>query len=192
MRVRTAIALTAVLLIGSLVAASAIAIPGARTGGTGSISCGDGTINWSPTTIWPPNHKMHTVTINYVDTDGDGDHNTITVDAILHDQADSDGANEVQGSGQPADKQGLDWTGVGNNAQADDPGTATTTVQVRAERSGTLQAGRTYTITVTCTQTGGDENRSETVNLLVKVPHDQGKHVGSSPTPQPSSAAKRK
>lgn len=191
MRFRTLVTLTAVLCVGALVAGQAIAIPGARTGGTGNISCGDGTVNWSPTTIWPPNHKMKTVTINYVDNDNDGDHNTITVDAILHDQADSDGANEVQGSGQPTEQQGLDWAGVGNTASADDPATATTTAQVRAERSGTLKTGRTYTITVTCTQTGGEENRTETVNLLVKVPHDQGKHAGQAGTSSGSQGKKK-
>ena len=74
------------------------------------------------------------------------------------------------------DKQGLDWSGAGNTAMASDPGTATTTAQVRSERSGRVKAGRHYDIQVTCSDMGGSDNESEmeTVHLIVTVPHDQG------------------
>jgi hypothetical protein len=154
----------------------ATAQPGHPAGGTGSTSCNDGTVTWSPTTLWPPNHKMQTITINYTDNDGDGDSISITVGMISDDQAASDGSNEMNGSGQPTDKQGLDWAGTGNSGSATDPGTATTTAQVRAERSGRDKTGRTYSIQVMCSDMGGSNNEMEmqTVTLLVTVPHDQG------------------
>ena len=60
-------------------------------------------------------------------------------------------------------------------ASSTDPGTATTTAQVRAERSGTSKAGRTYSINVTCSDMGGSNNETEmqTVTIQVFVPHDQ-------------------
>ncbi len=158
------------------------AAPGHPRGGTGSVPCNDGTVTWSPTTLWPPNHKMQTITISYSDTDGDGDSIMITVDMITDDQAMADGSEELNGSGQPTDKQGLDWAGEGNSASASDPGTATTTAQVRSERSGRVKAGRHYDIKVTCNDMGGIDladlnelpGQSQTVDLIVTVPHDQG------------------
>jgi hypothetical protein len=154
----------------------ATATPGHPAGGTGSVACNDGNVTWSPTNLWPPNHKMQTITINYTDNDNDGDMIGITVGMITDDQSASDGSNELKGSGQPTDKQGLDWSGTGNTGMASDPGTATTTAQVRAERSGTDMTGRTYTIQVTCSDMGGSdmENDMQTVDLTVTVPHDQG------------------
>jgi hypothetical protein len=92
----------------------------------------------------------------------------------------------MNGSGAPTEVQGPDWSGTGNTASADDPGTATTTAQVRAERSGRSQAGRTYSIQVTCTDTGGNAMadpseqgmmvQSQTVTITVTVPHDMGQN----------------
>ncbi len=149
--------------------------------GTGTVGCNDGTVTWSPTTLWPPNHKMQTININYTDNDNDGDSTSITVGMITDNQAASDGTDETVGSGQPTAQQGLDWAGTGNSASGTDPGTDSTTAQVRAERSGTDKSGRTYTIQVTCSDQGGtDPNdptestmQMQTVNLAVSVPHDQ-------------------
>jgi len=180
---KTVRAMIGLVAIASMVITSAWATPGGRTGGTGSVACNDGTVTYDPTTVWPPNHKMQTVTIRYTDNDNDGDHASIMVGAITDDQSASDGSDELNGSGQPTDQQGLDWAGTGNHASADDPGTATTTAQVRAERSGTSKAGRTYDIKVTCTDTGGNASADsgeqgsmmemQTVDLFVHVPHDQ-------------------
>ena len=150
--------------------------PARPQGGSGSTPCNDGTVTWSPTNLWPPNHKMRTITINYTDNDNDGDMIAITVGMISDDQSNSDGSGELNGSGQPTDKQGLDWSGTGNSGMASDPGTATTTAQVRGERSGRDMTGRTYTIKVTCSDMGGSsmENEMQTVDLTVTVPHDQG------------------
>jgi hypothetical protein len=133
----------------------------------------DGTITWSPTTLWPPDHKMQTITIQYSDTDSDGDSIKITVGTISDNQV--VGGEELNGSGAPTSVQGPDWSGTGNNASASDPGTATTTAEVRAERSGTDKAGRTYSIQVMCNENGPTElNQSGTATLTVFVPHDQG------------------
>ena len=155
---------------------------GNRTGGSSSIDCNDGRVTWTPTTIWPPNHRMRTVAISYDENENDGDEITVTVKSIVHDQAAADGTGELPGSGQPFEEQGLDWAGVTNTGRATDPDAATTSADVRAERSGTDKTGRTYTITVTCTDTGGNHEpdgrpgtpQTEDVDLTVAVPHDQG------------------
>ena len=165
-------------------AAAAGSSAGNRTGGTYSTSCNDGTVSVTPSTIWPPNHKMVTVTITYADTDKDGDSTMITVMSISDNE--TVGGVELNGSGQPTAQQGPDWSGAGNTGSGSDPtsGSATpaqTTAQVRAERSGTGD-GRTYDIKVTCTDSGGTDAgdpseatmQSQTVDLYVTVPHDQG------------------
>jgi len=172
------------------VAAVGIALPataGNGTHGDGSAPCvnmttgqQDGTVTWNPTTVWPPNHKMQTVTISYTaDADVPGDQSVITIGAITDNQAASDGSDELKGSGQPTDKQGLDWSGTGNTASADEGTPATTTAQVRAERSGTSQAGRTYSIQVMCGENDGGTGvmapqEQGTATVTVTVPHDQG------------------
>jgi len=163
----------AILAVGVLTPAAAAPH---KSSGTGSKACNDGTVTWSPTTLWPPNHKMQTINIGYTDNDNDGDTIGVMVGSISDNQAASDGSDELKGSGQPTDKQGLDWSGTGNMGSATDPGTATTTAQVRAERSGTSKDGRTYTINVTCSDMGGSSNEMEmqTVQITVFVPHDQG------------------
>jgi hypothetical protein len=175
------IALTSAALIGIAFAIPASAGQHLASGGTGSTSCADGTVTWSPTSIWPPNHKMQTVTINYTapaDSPDTSDTTTITVDSVVDDQAGTDGSGELQGSGQPTAQQGLDWGGIGNSATSPEGQTATTTASVRAERSGLVQAGRTYTITVSCSeQTGGtvpNPMDSGMATLTVTVPHDMG------------------
>jgi hypothetical protein len=163
-----------VLMVAGFVVASANAAPPSE----GSVACNDGVVTWSPTTLWPPNHKMQTITISYTDADHDGDNTSVMIGAITDDQASADGSDELQGSGQPTDKQGLDWAGTGNHASSSDPDAATTTAEVRAERSGTDKTGRTYTIKVTCMDSGGmpPEMESQTVDVTVTVPHDQGNH----------------
>jgi hypothetical protein len=163
----------------SVASAAAAGSEGNRTGGTGSVACNDGTVTYTPTTVWPPNHKMQTVDITYTDTDNDGDSTSITVMMITDNQAASDGSGELNGSGQPTDQQGLDWAGIGNSGSGSDPSTpATTTAQVRAERSGTDQSGRIYDIKVTCMDSGEPPPSMpmtmQTVDLFVSVPHDQG------------------
>jgi len=181
MKVSKRLAISATAIAGLAMALPAVAAPSNPAGGSGTANCADGTVTWSPTNIWPPNHKMQTVTINYTaPADTPSDTTTITVTAITDNQAGTDGTNELPGSGQPTDQQGLDWSGIGNNATSAEGETATTTAQVRAERSGLVQAGRTYTIVVNCSENVGgsvpDPNDSGMATLTVTVPHDQGKN----------------
>ena len=170
---------------GAAAGSASAAGQGNRTGGTNSTGCNDGTVSVTPDAIWPPNHKMVTVTITYVDNDGDGDTTAIVVGAITDNQM-TNGVEDV-GSGQPAAQQGADWSGTGNmGTGSDGGGNAQTTAQVRAERSGTDPSGRTYDIKVTCTDSNGSAtagagegpmmSEMQTVDLFVTVPHDQGNH----------------
>lgn len=168
---RAGIAALAVLGIAAVAAAPAGAKGG---GGTGTTMCGNGTLTWSPEVVWPPNHKLVTVSLawNENSSDNDGDTNTLTVDNIT-----SMGVDD-KGAGQPSSKQGPDFTGVGNSGSASDGRPAQTTVQVRAERSGTDRAGRTYKIDVTCHSP--DDPMDGMASAIVTVPHDMGNHSGSS------------
>src|SRR5579863_1255429 len=41
-------------------------------GGQAQVPCGDGTITYSPVTLWPPNHKMKTINISFAETQPEG------------------------------------------------------------------------------------------------------------------------
>ena len=182
MKISKRLTLASAALVGIAMAIPASAAhPFASSHGDGTTDCADGTVTWSPTTVWPPNHKMQTITISYTapaDTPDTSDTTTITVDSIVDDQAGADGSGELNGSGQPTAQQGLDWGGIGHSATSPEGQTATTTALVRAERSGLMKSGRTYTITVSCSEkTGGtvpDPTESGMATLTVTVPHDQG------------------
>ena len=140
---------------------------------TGTAQVADNAPTLSVTPSQGPSAKDVVLSIQYSDTDSDGDSIKITVGTISDNQV--VGGEELNGSGAPTSVQGPDWSGTGNNASASDPGTATTTAQVRAERSGTDQSGRTYSIQVMCNENGPTEvNQSGTATLTVFVPHDQG------------------
>lgn len=184
---RTGVLALAALALGALVMIPAHAASRVGVSGAGSTTCGDGTVTWNPTTLWPPNHKMQTVSITYTapattPADPQLDTTKITVTGIVDNQANTDGTGEAPGSGAPTDVQGLDWSGIGNNASSAEGSPATTSVQVRSERSGLFKSGRTYTITVMCSEsTAGapmstDPNGNGMATLNVTVPHDQGHH----------------
>jgi hypothetical protein len=182
-----------VVALVALALGSASASPGKRTTGTGSrTECKDSDNNvvgvidsYSPTYLWPPNHKQTPVTIKYTDSDNDGDAISVGVTNIKHDQAADDGSNELRGSGSPS--EGPDYTIGSDSTKSGTDGSAVPdfiiSAGIRAERSGTSKAGRTYTITVTCTDSGGNANGDGTTgeaNLCIFVPHDQGQHKTSS------------
>jgi hypothetical protein len=149
-----------------------------RNSGTASgIACGstDITLSYSPTTLWPPNHKMQTITIIGSDTDADGDMYSITVTNITENQSEVPG----MGCGKPTDLQGADDSGIGNTSgMVTDPALASTSVQVRSERCA-AEGARTYDITVSCMENSATEMmKSGSVDLIVTVPHDQGHHHG--------------
>ena len=106
----------------------------------------------NPNVLWPPNHKMVSVTVRAVVTDSCGP----TTWKII--SVDSSEASDARGSGNTAP----DWKITGDH-----------TVQLRAERAGGNKAGRVYTITIQAKDAAG--NLSETKQLQVTVPHSQGK-----------------
>jgi hypothetical protein len=154
-----------------------------KNSGSGTVPCTgtDITLTYSPTTLWPPNHKLQTITITGSDTDADS--NTLSpemfsigITNITEDQSEVPGA----GCGAPDATQGPDWTGIGNAGMATDPGSTTITAQVRSERCAN-EGARNYTITVTCMEMGGTDagevmGRMGSADLTVTVPHDQGNH----------------
>jgi hypothetical protein len=102
----------------------------------------------SAASLWPPNHKFHSISVNDV-TDADGDAVTITTDGIAQDEP----VNE-KGDGNT----GPDGTGIGSD-----------TAEVRAERSGKGN-GRVYEISYTA-----DDGKGGTCSGTVEVgvPHDK-------------------
>jgi 6-phosphogluconolactonase (cycloisomerase 2 family) len=102
----------------------------------------------SPEVLWPPNHKMVEVTVNYSVT------NPCPATCVL-----TVSSNEpINGIGDG--NTSPDWEVVDAHH-----------VFLRAERSGN-GPGRIYTITITCTNDTNRLSSTERVNVI--VPHDQG------------------
>jgi hypothetical protein len=99
----------------------------------------------SPASLWPPNHKMKTVTISYNSAD-----NFPGVSCRLSVSS----SEPVTSKG---DNTSPDWVVMNSNS-----------VQLRAERLGSGN-GRIYTITVTCTDLQGNSTSRTTT---VAVQHD--------------------
>ena len=104
----------------------------------------------TPSVIWPPNHKMVPVTV-LADASAVCGPPVCRIVAIASDEPSN---------------------GVGDgNTSPDAHIVAALTAEIRAERAGG-SLGRTYTITVECTDTAGNATRKDT---QVFVPHDQRK-----------------
>jgi uncharacterized repeat protein (TIGR01451 family) len=101
----------------------------------------------TPSTLWPPDHKMIDVTVNYTVTDNCG---PVTTALSVTSNEPIDGLGD--GDTSP------DWEVVDEHQ-----------VRLRAERSGN-GGGRVYTITITATDVAGD---SSTLGLTVSVPKNQ-------------------
>lgn len=100
--------------------------------------------------LWPPNHKMHDITINYTNgCNGSGD-NACQILSVT-----SDEPLNTRGDGNTS----FDWKIVDNHR-----------VQLRSERKGNGD-GRVYTITVRCIDALTCQPVIKTVK--VGVPHDQ-------------------
>ena len=102
-----------------------------------------------PNSLWPPNHKMVDVTVNYNATDN------CPGPIACHLSVSSNEPVNSTGDGNTAP----DWVIVNNHL-----------VDLRAERKGNGD-GRVYTITVTCSDTHGNTSSQ---NTAVTVAHDQG------------------
>lgn len=141
--------------------------------GSATATCGaDVVISYSPTILFPPNHKLVPISISAVDTDEDEDTFTVTVTSITSSQVEGPG----EGCGQPTSKQGPDFTGVGSSANGSDPSTQAvlTGVSVRAERCA-AEGARVYDIQITCTETEpGVPGGVFTTDLFVTVPKSEG------------------
>jgi hypothetical protein len=155
-----------------------------KNGGTDTRACGDnGTITYSPTSLWPPNHKAQNITITY--TDPDAQNVSLEITANPHNEI-VDG-EEVNGTGNTP--SATDSTGGVNSAEGD---TVTVIATAISERSGHKNAdgGRVYEFdyVAAADQDGtpltvlDDGCMSDPATagdgLIVFVPHDQGKRPG--------------
>lgn len=101
-----------------------------------------------PPVLWPPNHQLVPVAVSYASSDNCAGSCSLSVT-----------------SDQPANGQG------DGNTEPDWQVVDAHTVLLRAERSGNVKAGRSYTITITCTDTSGNVAQKQ---VTVRVPHSQG------------------
>jgi hypothetical protein len=99
----------------------------------------------SPSSLWPPNHKMVPVTLDFAQSDNCPG----TVSCVL-----TVSSNEASNNKEP------DWVVVDTHH-----------VLLRAERAGN-GSGRTYTLTLTCTDAAANVTVK---TATVVVAHDQGK-----------------
>ncbi|MEO8698000.1 MAG: hypothetical protein ABI658_31155 [Acidimicrobiales bacterium] len=109
-----------------------------------------GSVTTDTTTLWPPNHDLHTVTATG-GTDPEGDAVALAVTSVTSDE--------------PLDDRG-DGTTI---ADADRDGLPLDQVQIRAERSGNGD-GRVYRLNVVVTDSAG---ASCSTLLSIGVPHDE-------------------
>jgi hypothetical protein len=100
-----------------------------------------------PSSLWPKNHKMRDVTINYSATDGCGGVNCAITNITSNEPVDGTGDGDTS----------PDWAFVDEHH-----------VQLRAESAGGT-TGRIYTITVTCTDAAGN---TTTKTVEVHVGHN--------------------
>jgi hypothetical protein len=108
------------------------------------------------TILWPPDHKMVSITIQANASDNSGLPVTLTASVMSNEPEDG------LGDGDTAP----DWTKPVINQQ-----TGTITLQLRAERSGKGK-GREYSVAITATDSSGN---SSSANVKLLVPHDQSK-----------------
>lgn len=153
------------------VAGWAGAAPGNPQGGTYQTACdsavGDSVVTWTPTNLWPPNHKPRTISITLTDPDGTG--------AVMH-SIDVGTVAEFPAGENGAGNTAQDWSNIKSGGSVADNVPATASVDVLSERSGHDMTGRTYAITVNCHDDNGATNSMAV--LCVTVPHDQSaKHT---------------
>jgi hypothetical protein len=96
--------------------------------------------------LWPPNHKMHAITVTASASDAGAGGVVCSIDGVASNEG-------------------------GNQHEPDVEITGALTVNLRAERDGNA-AGRIYTIQVSCKDAAGNKTTGTT---SVSVPHDQRK-----------------
>lgn len=107
-------------------------------------------VSVSPDRLWPPNHKMVGVEVGVVAVDTCDPHPHCRIVDIVSDEP-------VNGRGDGNTVP--DWLVTGD-----------LTADLRSERAG-IADGRTYTLTVRCADTSGNE--SDPAEITVEAPHDQ-------------------
>lgn len=126
---------------------------------TETVECNDDgshTITYDgPSTLWPPNHKYHSLTITAT---GHEDDDVTISSAGSHDEALLNGAGNTADDVKPA------------AATASGEGSASVTHEIRSERSGRGD-GRVYTFSVTATFSDDPTNPC-TAAFTATVPHD--------------------
>ena len=130
-------------------------------------------IDWTPTQVFPPNHKMVGGSLTYTAPAGDTtDQLQLAITSIVSDEVLPDG-EEMNGAGNTL----IDSTWQTGTATG--PGSVSRGFEIRAERSGRGD-GRTYTINFTAKADpaaslglGASNNCSGSVEVF--VPHDMGK-----------------
>jgi hypothetical protein len=183
------------LLAGGAAAAFALAMPlSAAPPGTNHNNsdasadedCGNGNALTivAPEQLWPPNHKYYT-DIHVTADDAQGGNVTLETTGT-HDQYDGDTGTETNGSGNTADDittNGEDptLTTSPDNGQTivhseSGPDVVTTDWQARAERSGRIKDGRSYSLSALATFSDGTEC---THSVSFSVPHDMRRSTRS-------------
>jgi uncharacterized repeat protein (TIGR01451 family) len=108
----------------------------------------------SPISLWPPNHKYHTVTVAQM-VESVRDNCPISIDDVVIELVTSDEPDDAIGDGNT-----INDIVIGADCRS---------VQLRAERSGTGD-GRVYTVTLRLRDSGGAVTRAY---FEVSVPHSQ-------------------
>ena len=124
-------------------------------------------VSASPGSLWPPNHQYVpiTLTIDVGDNCDDASALTVTATAVSNEADDAKGNGDGNTTGDV--KAGANVSSNASPVVAFNP--ATDQLELRAERAG-RDAGRTYTITITVSDTHGN---SSTASTTVTVAHNQ-------------------
>jgi len=132
----------------------------------GTATCND--MVYAPTTLWPPNHKLQTITISPTDTDNDADIFMITVNSITSNQTEHVGAGCGQWTKGKDQILLVSETPHGSDAG----GTAVTSVKVRVEFAKE-NASQAYYVNILSAESN-DHGFFFTTDLFPTVPHSKG------------------
>ena len=133
----------------------------------------DTSVTIDPSVIWPPNHRWQEVDVTITDTSPADPRDTVHIEVT--------GVTVTDATGGDGNTEGDDFR-LPEVKTASGAGTATVTIEVRAERSG-RGIGRSYVIAYE-----GDSSDGSVCDgtLTAVVPHDQGQgaehkkdHTGS-------------
>jgi uncharacterized repeat protein (TIGR01451 family) len=117
------------------------------------------TLNGQTVTLWPPNHKYHTVSVtDLVASAGDNCDSSVNLSKVVIAQVTSD---ELEDDPNGGDGDTLNDIVIAPDCKS---------VQLRAERDGNRN-GRVYTITFRVRDASGN---TQTITALVSVPKSQG------------------